>query len=88
MLLTLLIPASIADVIFTSETVFTPEQERGFQAASVLWFECNGYKFDFREESETNTSRDNPSGNSVVVVGLLFSRECIDYLSLRMLICP
>ena len=75
---TLLIPASIADVIFTSETVFTPEQEHEFQTASVLWFECNGYKFDFREESETNTSRDSPSGNSVVVVGLLSSPECIN----------
>lgn len=46
-IVTLLIPASLADVIFTSSTEFTPEQRSEFQKLSVMWLECNGYKFKF-----------------------------------------
>ena len=48
---TLLIPSSIADVIFTRKTIFNSEKEQEFQAASVLWLECNSYKFDFTKSS-------------------------------------
>lgn len=43
------IPASVADVIFTLNTFFTPEQEDKLRAASVLWLECNDYSFQFNE---------------------------------------
>ena len=49
---TLLIPSSIADAIFTRDTVFTSEKEREFRAASVLWLECNSCKFDFTKQKE------------------------------------
>ena len=49
---TFLIPASVADAIFTPSStdafftpdiVFTPQQEDKLQAASVLWLKCNGH---------------------------------------------
>ena len=58
-----LISTSIADTIFTSETVFTEEQEERFRAASVLWFECNGRKYDFRKRNENDQTHDSASGN-------------------------
>ena len=42
-----LISASVADALFTSDTVFTPQQEDEFRKASVLWLKCNGCTFDF-----------------------------------------
>ena len=56
-LVTLLIPTSIADVLFTNNTVLSPEQERGLKAASVLWFECNGHKFNFRQRIKKDQSQ-------------------------------
>lgn len=45
---TLLIPASIADTIFTSDKQFSSEEEDRFRAVSVVWFRCNGCFFYFR----------------------------------------
>ncbi len=50
--LTFLIPASVADAIFTPDTVFTPQQEDELRAKSVLRLMCNGYTFDFGREKE------------------------------------
>ncbi len=61
-LVTLLIPTSIADALFTSDTLFSPEQKRGFRAASALWLECNGHKFDFRERSSKKDQTQETSG--------------------------
>ena len=44
---TLLVPSAIADVIFTSDTKLTSQQEHKFKEASVLWLKCSGFKFDF-----------------------------------------
>ena len=41
-LMTCLIPASVADVIFKTSMMFTQQQEDKFRAASVL---CNGHHF-------------------------------------------
>ncbi len=60
---TLLIPTSIADDLFTGNTVFSPKQESGFQAASVLWLECNGHKFDFRERCSKKDQLQDTSGD-------------------------
>ena len=46
-IVTFLIPASVADALFTPDTVFTPQQEEELRAASVLWLKCNGYTFHF-----------------------------------------
>ena len=44
---TFFLAASVAEVIFTPDRVFTPQQEGEFRAASVLWLKCNGYIFNF-----------------------------------------
>ena len=46
-IVTFLIPASVADALFAPDTVFTPQQEEELRAASVLWLKCNGYTFYF-----------------------------------------
>lgn len=45
--LTFQIPASIANIIFTPNTMFSTEQEDLFASESVLWLECNHFKFSF-----------------------------------------
>ena len=44
-IVTLLIPCSIATYIFTSKFRFTPQQDEEFQALSVEKMECNGYTY-------------------------------------------
>ena len=61
-LVTLLIPASIAEAFFTSDTAFSSEQITKFRAAKVLWFKCNGFKFDFRK-GKTSQPHDRAQGN-------------------------
>lgn len=53
-LVTAVLPASIADALFTTDTVFSSEQKHAFRSASVLWLKCNGYTFDFREGQKKN----------------------------------
>ncbi len=55
---TFLIPATVADAIFTPDTVFTPQQEEELQAASVLQLECNGYTFNFEKEAHSENPGD------------------------------
>ena len=47
---TFLIPAAVADVLFKADTKFTPHQMDQFRALSVLWVECNGYTFHLKED--------------------------------------
>ena len=47
---TFLLPASVANAIFTPDTVFTPQQKDELRAASVLWLECNGYTLNIKDE--------------------------------------
>ena len=58
-LVTFLIPTTVTHTIFTSNTVFSTEQ---FRAASVLWLECNSFKFDFREAKKEDQSHDTAPG--------------------------
>lgn len=46
-IVTFLIPISVADALFKPEKVFTPRQEEGLRATSVLWLKCNGHTFPF-----------------------------------------
>ncbi len=39
----------VADIIFTRGKRFTPEEEKRFCSFSVLWLECNGFKFYFKK---------------------------------------
>lgn len=52
---TLLIPTSVADALFTPDTVFTSQQEEDFRAASVLWLECNGHTYHFKARPNQHT---------------------------------
>ena len=47
--ITFLIPAQVADVLFMGSVadVFSPEQEKQFRELSVKVLICNGYEFDF-----------------------------------------
>ena len=61
-LVTFLIPTTVAHIIFSSNTVLSTEQEMKFRAASVLWCECNSYKFDFRVVENEKRLHDSASG--------------------------
>ncbi len=54
---TLLIPTSVANAIFTPDTEFTSQQEDEFRTASVMWLEYNGRTFNFEDgkQEEVNT---------------------------------
>ncbi len=47
---TFLIPASVANAIFTLFTKFSSEQEDKLRVHSVLWLECNGYTYHIGED--------------------------------------
>ena len=53
-IVTFLIPTSVADVLFTHDTVLTPQQEKELRNASVLWLKCNGYTFNFEKQKHEN----------------------------------
>ena len=46
-IVTLLIPALVADFIFSRVDAFASEEVKEFQALSILWLECNGHKYEF-----------------------------------------
>lgn len=46
---TLLIPAPVADFIFNSDQIFTAEDVKEFQALSVIWMKCNDFLYKFNE---------------------------------------
>ena len=56
-IVTFLIPTSIADYLFTPDTIFTSKQEEEFRAESVLWLKCNGRTFHWgkRKLGETES---------------------------------
>lgn len=43
------IPASVADIIFTPNSVLTIQQEDELRSASILWIKCNGHTFHIGE---------------------------------------
>ena len=45
--MTLLIPAPVADFIFSRDNAFATGEVKEFQALSILWLECNGHKYEF-----------------------------------------
>lgn len=51
-IVTFLLSAAIADAIFTTDTVFTSDQENRLQAESIMWLQCNGCTFHFNEINE------------------------------------
>ena len=45
---TLLIPALVADFIFSRDNAFSTEEVKEFQVLSILWLESNGgHKYEF-----------------------------------------
>ncbi len=65
-IVTFLIPASVADAIFTPNTVFTPQQEDELRAAKVLWLKCSGYTFYFGNRTVYTESPGNLRGSDGV----------------------
>lgn len=55
-ILTLLIPTSVAEVLFNSDTSFSVEQVKQFQHISTMWLQCGGYIFNFKKEIESEIS--------------------------------
>ncbi len=51
-LLTLLIPTSIADVLFNSDTKLSSKQIVQFQDLSALWLQCGNCIFDFKVDND------------------------------------
>ena len=45
--ITLLIPAPVANFIFNSDKTFSTVEKKQFQALSILWLKCNDYVYDF-----------------------------------------
>ena len=53
------IPAEAADIIFVHNKEFTPKDVKDFQALSVLWLECNGWKYNFsKDKAQGKTTGD------------------------------
>ena len=50
--ITLLIPASVADFIFGSNKKIINDKIKQFQALSILWLKCNGHEYDFSKISD------------------------------------
>ena len=44
---TFLLPAHIAEIVFNKRTVFTEKQVQMFRSESILWLQCNGFMFSF-----------------------------------------
>ena len=61
--ITLLIPAPVADVIFSSNKIFTTEERKQFQGLSILWLKCSGREYDFSELSDEHNGQ-NPMKES------------------------
>lgn len=57
---TFLIPTPIAEEIFNKDTILTKLQKQELQALSVIWLQCNRYRFQFRAE-DPKAERDIPS---------------------------
>ena len=51
-----LIPAPVAELVFTKNFVFTEKQEEQFQALAVEWLECNDCTFSFSTKDLENIS--------------------------------
>ena len=54
---TFLIPAPVADFIFSSGEIFPAGKIEEFQAQSLLWLQCNGFKYNFNKlDNESKTT--------------------------------
>ncbi len=73
-IVTFLIPASVADAIFTPDTVFTSQQEDKLRAVSLLWLKCNGCTINFGEKKlQKEVHTENPGKKKkaeVLLVGI------------------
>ena len=56
-IVTLLIPASIADTIFVSDDIFTVSEKEDLLELNVLWLKCNGYAYYFSNERDTDSGK-------------------------------
>lgn len=62
-IMTFLVPANVADIIFTGEKKFTAEEVKVFQRLLVLSLKCGDSKFNFEEKVAcTTANRDEKTG--------------------------
>ena len=88
-LMTSLIPALAADLLFGTDKVFTEEQVAEFQALSILWLKCNGDTYDFtagltkNDQNGQNLKEDIQADDSGKIIS--WPCHCID-LCLQLLV--
>ena len=70
---TFLIPAPVADFIFSSGKIFPAGKIEEFQAQSLLLLECNGFKYDF---NKLNDRSKDTSGMSNIRISTLSTSLC------------
>ena len=52
LIVTFLISAKVADIVFVCDKKLTPEEYEEFLMLEVIWLECNGCKYDFSPQGE------------------------------------
>ena len=81
---TFLIPAPVADFLFSSGEIFPAGKIEEFQAQSLLWLECNGFKYDFNKPNDR--SKDT-SGMSSRKISTLSTSLCPLHMSFPTTFC-
>ena len=60
---TFLIPVPVADFLFSSGEIFSAGKIEELQAQSLLWLECNGFKYDFKKLNDKSKDISGMSNN-------------------------
>ena len=79
--ITLLIPAPVVDILFSSDKIFTREKIKQFQALSIQWLKCSGHVYYFRtlptDNSGQNLKEESQPSKSGILVTVIFMCTCI-----------
>ena len=75
--ITLLIPAPVADFIFSSDKKIITDKIKQLQALSILWLKCNGHEYDFSKLSDEyycqNPMEKLQSTNSGIYIQIMYT---------------
>lgn len=72
-IVTFLIPADVADVLFTGEKWFTAEELQIFRSLSVLWLKCGDSEFIFENKVPGNTDSNDMKSSDHSISGDYYS---------------
>lgn len=53
-IVTLLIPASLANAVFIGKELFSDSEKADFLQMNILWLKCNGFTYDFSDAGDVN----------------------------------